>query len=488
MSQWSLVSFHFGMLHDLRAMILCTWSGRAHGEKLFRELGRNQGAKRRVAMRVLCCCLGLIIFAPLLFASDPSTYEDAVAAFRNQDYVAAASKFEQVVDENPSWAPGHVVLGQCYYLLGKSDRAEQSLDTARQLDPQTDLFKAAYAAAQLLLEKMQFEQAVPPLEKAVKHAPDAKAESTSFRLAYAYLMAERYEQARQSFESWQDRYGADADSSYYLALTCQRKEDYPCALVNLRKALQTGEAGDRSHKIVKYLAKWSHHWALLQQNENQRDALIRQAVKETRAWYEADPNNTVALRYYVETLLAADRSRQVVKMLLPLAQDAPEDCTVRTLLAAAFNALGEGREAQGWATQAADCDSSDAGAQIELAVSQIHQLHPQYTEVDQVRQDQRRIEAAVTALRKAVKRGANGGARAESLLADAQQTLEHLAQVEAELVERDDNHQIEIHAAILQEITERCQSIRWTKEHDPQRLSAEDEAFYAEHDCRQSTP
>jgi tetratricopeptide (TPR) repeat protein len=420
-------------------MIHRAWSEQAGGEKLCREVGEYQGASRRVAMRVLCCC-------------------------------------------NPSWSPGHVVLGQCYYLLGQVEQAEQSLETAKQLDPQTDLFKAIYGTAQLLLEEKQYERAIAPLEEAVRLAPDAQARSTSFRLAYAYVMAERHDRARQSLELWQERYGADADSSYYLALACQRQDDYPCALANLRHALQTGDAGDRKRKIVKYLAKWSNHWALLPQNEARRDELIGQALEETRAWHESDPADAVALRYYVETLLAAGRGREAIEVLRPMAQDEAGNCAVRTLLAAAFNALGDGREAQGWATQAADCDPTDAGAQIELAVSHIHQLHPEYTELPQVQEDQRRIDAALTALRQAVKRG---DARAAALLADAQKTLEHLERVEAEFIDRDNAHRIEIRAATAREIRERCQSVHWTKQHDPQRLSAEDKAFYAEHDCRQ---
>ena len=61
-------------------------------------------------------------------------------------------------------------------------------------------------------------------------------------------------------------------------MTCQKQDDYECALDALRIARQKGPTGNRAGKVLEYLAKWSHHWALPPANGSKRDKLILQAA------------------------------------------------------------------------------------------------------------------------------------------------------------------------------------------------------------------
>jgi tetratricopeptide (TPR) repeat protein len=443
-------------------------------------------------MRALGCCVGLGVCTPLLFfavsfvrASEPSTYEEAVAAFERGDYDSAADRFKDLIDASPTWAGGHVVLGQCYYLLGRSEPGEKSLRTARELDPQTDLFAAYYAAGQLLYKQEHFDQAIPPLEKAVEHAPATYEKQTLLQLAYSYLMADRHEQARATFETWQDQYGVDSDSSYFLALACRELGDYPCALQNLRRAGPTGGEEQLGRKRLEYLAKWSHYWALLPENRSRREELIQAAVEDTRSWYEAEPQDPTALRYHVETLLAAGRAEDAIDALVPLATRHQGNCTARTLLAKAFNVLADGRQAERWASEAVACAPNNAEAHIELAAAYIHQLRHEHESLEEVREDQAIVRRTVAALRKAIETNSDRKSRAEGLVADAQHTLERLDQAEAEFINQDLDYRDKLRDAKLQEIRQRCQNIMWIIKHDPQRLSTEDEAFGEQHDCKQ---
>jgi tetratricopeptide (TPR) repeat protein len=431
------------------------------------------------------CAAWLLLAGSLVQAAEPSTYDEAVAAFERGDYEAAADGFEALIEASPAWAPGHVVLGQCYYLLGRPEAGDESIRTAQEMDPQTDLFAAYYAAGQLLYKQEYFDQAIPPLEKAVEHAPAAHEKRASLQLAYSYLKADRHEQARASFETWQDRYGVDPDSSYFLALACRELDDYPCALQNLRRAVPADGEGKRERKRLEYLARWSYDWALLPENRPRREELIREAVADTRPWYEAEPQDPTALRYHVEALLAAGRFEDAIDVLVPVASGDQDNCTAQTLLAKAFNAIADGRQAERWASEALACAPINAEAHVELAAAYIHQLRQEHARLEEVREDQALIQKTVAALRKAIETDPDGNSRAEGLLTDAQHTLERLDQAEADFVDRDLDYKGQLREAQLQEIRRRCQNIMWIVEHDPERLSTEDEAFKAEHDCKQ---
>lgn len=434
-------------------------------------------------MRPFILLAGLLACAsaPAL-ASDPATYEDAVAAFQRGNYGLAAVQFEELITQSPSWAAGHVALGQCYYLLGEPERAESSIRTAREYDPGIDLFAAYFGAGQLLYSKKSFEQAVAPLEKALAHAAPQKRASTSLRLAHAYLVTDRYDSARRTLENHHRDYGVDATSARYLARACRKLGDYRCALNNVRIARESSKDDDR---LIEYLGRWSYEWAVHPDNDGRREEAVLQAVEDTRSWYAARPDDPVALRYHTEALLAADRGADVVELLSPTARQEAQDCTARLTLAEAFNSLGDGRQAEKWALEAAQCDPSMSQAYIEAGAACIHQLRPEYSSLEEVRNDQSLTRKALESFHRARDLDEGKARRLPKLIADAQATLQRLDVVEADFVAHDQAYDDDVAAARDDEIKGRCKNLSWIVAHDAGGISSEDEAFYRRHDCKQ---
>jgi tetratricopeptide (TPR) repeat protein len=452
------------------------------------------------AMRSLAASTGLFVyfFCTLLapttaVASERAIYEDAVAALDGGDYGVAAERFQALIDQRPDWAAGHVALGRCHYLLGNPERGEAIIRTAREVDPETDLFRAYLEPGRDLYERKRYEEAIAPLEAALEHAPESHARSVSLQLAYAYYLAGRHDEARRALDEHQQSYGEAAQPSYYVALSCQRLGDYPCALDNLRRTVQLAGGAEPGRKALRKLAKWSRYWALAPENRDRRDALLDQAVQDTGDWHRAEPRNAVALEYYAETLLAARRSERVVRELTPVARNDAANCVAQRALAGAWNAIGNGNEAMTWARKAKSCDPAAPQAHVELAVACILQLRPEHSSLEEVRRDRQLAREAMESLDAALKLGASDDEpRARALRADVEETLEKLGHAEAAFVARDDAYRDALLQARADEVRERCLSVSWKLRDESRELTSEEQAFYREHDCkryaRQSAP
>jgi tetratricopeptide (TPR) repeat protein len=430
----------------------------------------------------------VVLFALVVGAISPvspvaaGTYEEASAAFQAGDYDLAAEKFQQLIEESPEWSPGYVVLGQCYYLTGRPQQGDETIRKAAEIDPETDLFQAYFGVGQMLYDQKRYGEASLPLERALEYAEDTEKGTTVMKLAYSYLTAGEFEKARATIEELQQTVGADSVSSFYLALACQKLGDYPCALKSLREASRSGGEDAQAAQVREYLAKWSHHWALLPANKANREALLVEAVADTRAWFDADPGNPSAVRYYGETLLAAGDAARIVAEFRPLAQTG--NCVAQTALAKAYNSLGKAADARTAATEAVSCDPSSAEAHVQLASADILLLRPEHTDVEQVRVDLERTREAVASLERALKLQADH-AHAKSLLGDARNTLGDLTRAEKMFVDRQQAYIDAVEDAERQNIRSQCQAILWKLETESEKLTAEEEAFREEHDCRQ---
>ena len=192
-------------------------------------------------MRSFTSLAGLVLCASLVCVAVPAagdeTYEEAVAAFQGGDYELAATKFQELIDSSPEWAPGYIVLGQCQYMLGQHDEAEQSIGKAAEIDAETDLYAAYMAPGQLLYKARRFAEAARPLARALEHAPATHHRSTALKLGYSHFLAREHDAARTVLEDCRQRYGFDPESGYYLAVACQRTGDYSCAIDNLARQL-----------------------------------------------------------------------------------------------------------------------------------------------------------------------------------------------------------------------------------------------------------
>src|SRR5262245_43858312 len=61
--------------------------------------------------------------------------DEAKDRFESQDYFGAVHLLEEVVESGNSFADAHHLLGLSYHMLGQSERALQSLDSALELNP-----------------------------------------------------------------------------------------------------------------------------------------------------------------------------------------------------------------------------------------------------------------------------------------------------------------------------------------------------------------
>jgi tetratricopeptide (TPR) repeat protein len=414
-------------------------------------------------------------------------YKEAVAAFQGEEYERAAGLFEKLLEEDPDWAAGYVILGQCQLMLGDAERADGSILKAKELDPETELFEAYVGAGQMLFKKKDFPRAAAALERALRHAGDTEKRQTWLQLAYAYLQGGQPEESRKSIEKYQAEYGADGTSTMYLALACQKMKDYPRALEVLREA--SGAATERGQKLqlLEYLAKWSHYWALLPDNQSRRQELLDQAVTDTRSWYVADWENPEAQEHYAEMLFAAGREKQVIDEFYDEAGRDDANCRAKTMLAKAFNALGDANQAEAWAEGATRCDPTDADSFVELAVARVHQLRPEHSQVAEASGDRALAEGAVESLRRALEIEKDHR-RATSLLGEAEKSLRELKQTEADLRRSDEAYRKIAREADQERIERQCLAIHWKRQKESGGITAEDEAFFEEHDCRQYVP
>jgi tetratricopeptide (TPR) repeat protein len=425
-----------------------------------------------------------LVTAGVIPAMADQTYDEASAAFQGGDYEVAAEKFKELIDKTPSWGPGYVVLGQSYFMIGQPDLGDRTIARAGEVDVETDLFQAYLSAAKMLQKEKRFADAILPYERALANAEPPNRPSTAISLAYCCLTAGQSDRARETLEAYQEEFGADTTSAFYLALACKKLDDYPCALGSLRAADWSSAPESQAVKAREYLAKWSHHWALLPANKDRQKDLLIEAVGDTRPWFTADPSDPSAVRYHSETLLAAGLAHESIEELTPVAAADPANCAVQAAIAKAYNSRHEIKNAVTWATRAVECDSSNAEAHVQLAAANILQMQSEHNDLAQVQRDLARIRDAVAALEKAIEADPNHQ-RAGPLLADARKTLVDLQRAEKMFVERNAAYQQQVDAVERENIRERCRVILWKLDTESEILTPEEEAFNKEQRCKQ---
>lgn len=144
---------------------------------------------------VLAAALGLLLTVPA-----SAGWEEGVAAYRSGNFSAAIGEFQGVVDAQPDYAGGHLMLGQSFLKAGRSQEAVASLRKAYDLDPNNvgtqvalgTAFVAAsrYNEAATLLSRIDV-NALPSAQQSVVNKLKAKAlaESGNTSSALAALAA-----------------------------------------------------------------------------------------------------------------------------------------------------------------------------------------------------------------------------------------------------------------------------------------------------------
>ena len=120
------------------------------------------------------------------------------------------------------------------------------------------------------------------------------------------------------------------------------------------------------------------------------------------------------MEYHGKTLLAAGRADALIAEIVPAAERNPDDCLAPALVAKAHNNLRQREEAEQWARKATSCDPDSAEALLELAVACAGRLRPEYSSLDQVREDQALSREAREVLDRALRLDPGQGLRATS--------------------------------------------------------------------------
>lgn len=128
---------------------------------------------------VLAAALGLLVAGPA-----SAGWEEGVAAYRSGNFSAAIGEFQGVVDAQPDYAGGHLMLGQSLLKAGRSQEAVACLRNAYDLDPNNvgtqvalgTAFVAAsrYNEAATLLSRIDV-NALPSAQQSIVNKLKAKA-------------------------------------------------------------------------------------------------------------------------------------------------------------------------------------------------------------------------------------------------------------------------------------------------------------------------
>lgn len=144
---------------------------------------------------VLAAALGLLVAG-----SASAGWEEGVAAYRSGNFSAAIGEFQGVVDAQPDYAGGHLMLGQALLKAGRAQEAVACLRNAYDLDPNNvgtqvalgTAFVAAsrYNEAATLLSRIDV-NALPSAQQSIVNKLKAKAlaESGNTSSALAALAA-----------------------------------------------------------------------------------------------------------------------------------------------------------------------------------------------------------------------------------------------------------------------------------------------------------
>lgn len=171
---------------------------------------RTEGARMARSLALIGIAFGLVI-SPSAFARVPSQaasraardnpalnslLEKAQGDIDNQDYAAAAEKYQDYLAQRPDDAEVHFQLGYCYTALQKNDQARGEYQKATELDP-----KMAPAFLNWGLTELSTDPgaAVAPLEHAAELMPDQ--ERPKLLLATALVHSGKTDQAIEQYEA-----------------------------------------------------------------------------------------------------------------------------------------------------------------------------------------------------------------------------------------------------------------------------------------------
>ncbi|MCP4658674.1 MAG: tetratricopeptide repeat protein, partial [bacterium] len=146
-------------------------------------------------------------------------WQEGIAAFQSGEYATAEAEFRAVIEGQPSWPGGHLMLGQTLLRRGRGD------------------------------------QALPHLERAYELADDAQ---TALALSQTYLHLERFDDVARTLEGRDPAGLAQAQQAAFYktrGLAAIKREQVASALSDLREAARAAPRDGEIHYLLATAAK-----------------------------------------------------------------------------------------------------------------------------------------------------------------------------------------------------------------------------------------
>ncbi|MEP7274362.1 MAG: tetratricopeptide repeat protein, partial [Acidobacteriota bacterium] len=203
-------------------------------------------------------------------------WEKAVSLYKQGQFRAAVTEFQNVVAEFPNHSDSWKFIGLALYQLKEYDQALPALQKALALKqaegkPDPDLL-LAISRVQISLKK--YDQALPFLENLARQRPDLA--SNRYMLGVAYANLNRNDEAIEAFRAAVKLAPQDADAWQYLSIQQFRSGKLNEAMASLRSGVAVAP---KNVEMLALLAETLLRQAGTETNAVRSDALIEESIR-----------------------------------------------------------------------------------------------------------------------------------------------------------------------------------------------------------------
>jgi tetratricopeptide (TPR) repeat protein len=230
----------------------------------------------RAGLAVVLAALSLLGAARAFGQGVESDWEKAVSLYKQEQYRLAADEFRRVVAEFPNHSDSWKFIGLCYYQLKDYEQAVPPLEKALALKraeskPDGDVL---VALARSHLARNRYDLALPHLEAISRQQPNVAA--NFYLLGFAYANLKRNAEAVTALNTAVKLDPKDADAWYYLAVLHLRGEKLDDAIA----ALRSGLAAAPSHaEMLTLVVESLLRRGLAEPHEQKANALYDEAIR-----------------------------------------------------------------------------------------------------------------------------------------------------------------------------------------------------------------
>ncbi len=202
----------------------------------------------RKQLLTLAVSSGLILVSSVARAG----WEEGVQALKAKDYSTAAKEFQQVVDQQPEWAPGQRMLGQVLIKLNRTDEALTHLRKAYDLAPGDA--PTQFALGQAYVQAKRYADGASILSKVDSGKLPAGQKSTLDQLlAVALSKSGQSDAATAALRRAAAASPNDADVQYQYGVAALNAGDLSAAIGALEKSVSVAAGTENRRALVQAL-------------------------------------------------------------------------------------------------------------------------------------------------------------------------------------------------------------------------------------------